>query len=577
MNKNIKKITLVELLVIIASIFLLSSSGYGAKDNTYVILSDYSSLSAALTSIGSSQKTLLIDKDDTITVDVTAPANVSLKFCRPYKLTINSGIELTIQSSVIAPPVQIFSGAGDVLFSDSVQKEIYPHWFYDGSNDWTDAIQDAIDSSNGVEVVFPRQEYLVKGTITLRAYTTLRGVGGQKMTDSQSSPSIHHDPTTSGAHLFIVETPASLFTNSIKVKNLAFYGQDDGSEGDCLHLTKLGFSTFSNLYISDFKNAINICNGIDNRIVDCFVNYSDEAALRIRGDGDVTTTTTIDKCYLRTSSWGVIIEDNGSLQTSFIDTIIEANSDGGVNIYKGNTGVSFRGCYTEMNPPTSIAAPIIRIGVNGTSTNPTEVSITGGDYSGGNNGSIHADSSFIDIDAGIVNIFGCTVKRVGKLIKTTSNTERVNIFGIQYQQIADIFGSVAKMSRVCGERPSYGGGPVQMHTSMLTLNSGQSSATWRVSAQYNQTNSDLILEANGSEKLRIDANGQVGIGINHPKATLHSTGSTILGAPTSAIINPSTSMGNSQINVYLDESGGNLKFKIRKSNGDFKTVTIPFD
>ena len=107
------------LIVVSICVFSLNSSILADTDNTYVSLSNYASLSSALSSIGSNQRVLLIDRNETVNSNTTIPANVSLKFTRPYLLTISSGAELTISSSVAAKPVQIFSGDGEVSFSNS--------------------------------------------------------------------------------------------------------------------------------------------------------------------------------------------------------------------------------------------------------------------------------------------------------------------------------------------------------------------------------------------------------------------------------------------------------------------------
>jgi hypothetical protein len=218
------------------------------------------------------------------------------------------------------------------------------------------------------------------------------------------------------------------------------------------------------------------------------------------------------------------------------------------------------------------------VGVNGSSNLLASVNIIGGVYSGINSGSFHADSTFLNVDvASFANVYGCQVNRVGKLIATTDDTMKISVLGVMCNQVTNISSGIADWSRFVGELPTAaiasGSYPINFQTSMLTFNS--STATkWDVRASYSGTNPDLLWRVNNTEKLRFDANGQVGIGTT-PKARLHSTGSTILGAPTSAI--SSINIGNSQVNIYLDESGGNFKFKIRKSNGNFETATVPFD
>jgi len=72
-------------------------------------------------------------------------------------------------------------------------------------------------------------------------------------------------------------------------------------------------------------------------------------------------------------------------------------------------------------------------------------------------------------------------------------------------------------------------------------------------------------------------NGKIGLGQGNttPQATIHGTGSTILGTATSAVSDGN--LGNGQVNVWLDESGGKLKFKIKTSTGTVKTATVSFD
>ncbi len=66
-------------------------------------------------------------------------------------------------------------------------------------------------------------------------------------------------------------------------------------------------------------------------------------------------------------------------------------------------------------------------------------------------------------------------------------------------------------------------------------------------------------------------NGKLGVG-KAPVADLHTTGNTSVGAPTSALADGS--MGNGEVHFWIDESGNNLNFKVKYSNGTVKSGAI---
>jgi hypothetical protein len=79
--------------------------------------------------------------------------------------------------------------------------------------------------------------------------------------------------------------------------------------------------------------------------------------------------------------------------------------------------------------------------------------------------------------------------------------------------------------------------------------------------QYSTTNTiKLVTGLNGSTRAHL----QMG--------SLNATGPQYTGAPSSAPMD--ADIANNQISVYLDESGNNLKFRIRKSDGTYKTATL---
>ncbi|MCX8125538.1 MAG: carbohydrate binding domain-containing protein [Dehalococcoidia bacterium] len=102
--------------------------------------SGYSTLSAALTTIGSNKATLVIPAGTvSVTSNITVPANVHLLVLNGGTFSISSGVTLTINGPLTAGPYQIFSwsGTGTVAGSPAVV-EALPEWFGakgDGSTD----------------------------------------------------------------------------------------------------------------------------------------------------------------------------------------------------------------------------------------------------------------------------------------------------------------------------------------------------------------------------------------------------------------------------------------------------------
>jgi hypothetical protein len=73
--------------------------------------------------------------------------------------------------------------------------------------------------------------------------------------------------------------------------------------------------------------------------------------------------------------------------------------------------------------------------------------------------------------------------------------------------------------------------------------------------------------------ITVATSGDVGIGTTDPKARLHSTVSTIVGADTAAVADGD--MGNSEVNIWVDEANDKLKVKVKYSDGTIKSGEIP--
>ena len=94
----------------------------------WVDVRNYASLSAAITAIGASNKTLLIPNEQTVSADVTVPANIHLLIIKGGSLSIDAGVTVTINGPFEAGPHQIFLGNGTVTFSTASRGVRHPEW-----------------------------------------------------------------------------------------------------------------------------------------------------------------------------------------------------------------------------------------------------------------------------------------------------------------------------------------------------------------------------------------------------------------------------------------------------------------
>jgi len=125
-------------------------------DGPWTDVRSYSSISDAITAIGSDKQTLLIPIEVTCT-SLTIPSNVTLKFTKNG--AINNSGQLTIQTKdIIADSHQIFTGSGDIDFADTT--EVKASWF----NSLDDAI--SLTNDDGVRLIIDDQ-YTLDSSQTL--------------------------------------------------------------------------------------------------------------------------------------------------------------------------------------------------------------------------------------------------------------------------------------------------------------------------------------------------------------------------------------------------------------------------
>ncbi|HEX6183781.1 MAG TPA: hypothetical protein VFZ44_07720 [Pyrinomonadaceae bacterium] len=150
-------------------------SGSADGNDGFIIQSgplDGPNLSSAVSSAGSAQKTIRVATSQSVAASLTIPKNVTLEFTDTGVISVASGQTLTLQGAVLAPPRQIFSGAGLVRFTGNKSvNEVSPEWWGaagDGTTDDTGAVQAAIDSVGGLidaTVQLRGRVYLIAGAL----------------------------------------------------------------------------------------------------------------------------------------------------------------------------------------------------------------------------------------------------------------------------------------------------------------------------------------------------------------------------------------------------------------------------
>lgn len=128
----------------------------------------YTDLATAVSTIGATETTLVIEDSEAITDDLTIPATMQLFFLRGGEISVANTKTLTINGLLEAGAFRIFSGAGSVAFGDHAAAVVYSHWWYDGGGDWADAFNTAFTYSDRV-IMLPDHTYEVTEKVTYSA------------------------------------------------------------------------------------------------------------------------------------------------------------------------------------------------------------------------------------------------------------------------------------------------------------------------------------------------------------------------------------------------------------------------
>ena len=255
----------------------------GLKDTTIVSSANYSTLSAALTAIGSSVVTLDVSTPMSISGTVSVPLNISIKVEQVSGGAFTGSGSVTFSGPFSAGLYQVFPTAMSVTFANTgnIVEAVYPQWFGATANTVTDdhaAVQAALNAVNlasgaGSLVRFPTGTYNLGTTgITISQHNTrlvgegrsvtqflYSGTGSMITIDSVSGVAVEHmrlSLLSSGAAkiMSILTTTASVIDLRLNDLNI-ISATDPGKSGSVgLYIAPSG----SNIFTSSFINDVHI-------------------------------------------------------------------------------------------------------------------------------------------------------------------------------------------------------------------------------------------------------------------------------------------------------------------------------
>jgi hypothetical protein len=398
-----------------------------------VSIQSYASFAAAITAIGATKTTLLIDEPTAVSATVATPATLNYRFVSTGTLDIANAVTLTINGDIIATSLlnQIFSytGSGVVVLSNM---EISPGWWgakfddsTDDTNPWNYAV--AAISAHGGTVLHPGGVSKITAPIVWDGDVNLEGVG---RTESEIKNYGNDN---------CIE---SIDDGSASVRDIVFRnfkitdGHGSRSTGDGVHLDgkSSGASFFlENVLVKEHDNGFTFLGIIEVVVIRCRSVSNDAIGFYIdRGSdtGTLSTTSIFIETYASSNNIGYWIEQItgfnliGAIEESSIAQgyyLFNVTTLTGIGVYSENAGTHAFEIDSSVNT-TIIGPQFTQVGTSGVKlsksgvTSPVSNKIIGGkisldggsagyglDTAGIANGGITLEDTAISGGAGALN------------------------------------------------------------------------------------------------------------------------------------------------------------------------------
>jgi hypothetical protein len=243
--------------------------------------------------------------------NLTIPKNITLKFSNQAKLTINSGVTLTVNGYIDAGLWQIFDPIGTVTGTIKNQR-LHAIWFGvtpdDGTKkDQTSAIAKFLNVANAMKT----EAYFIKGYYYANEIdlSVFNGKGGIMIAGegyNAEYPLVYFyclDKTkilnTVGAFLFLSDTgsstPAGATNREISIKNIVIHDNNNGANYG-YYANGVTFANVENILVYGFKTGIALGRQWNSKYVNINIYHFSEYGLRV-GPSPVVNATTLHKIH----------------------------------------------------------------------------------------------------------------------------------------------------------------------------------------------------------------------------------------------------------------------------------------
>ena len=158
---------------------VLSYTRAGLSNGLY-FLSEYSTVSDALTAIGANNATILIDSNYTVNETVSPPSNVSFKIINSGNFNLGGAYTFTFNNNFIDAPTNrhIFQGTGTYT-GTLANNEVYPEWFGAVGDGVTDDYTSIQTTLNIAERILFTKNYALSNQVTKTSGSKLTVVFNQ--------------------------------------------------------------------------------------------------------------------------------------------------------------------------------------------------------------------------------------------------------------------------------------------------------------------------------------------------------------------------------------------------------------